>query len=77
MASKDETLTTEWKQVTDGTQSVSIQVISGTAWFRDSPTKPANNVQGHQVPSPRWLGVTPPQQMWGRSSGGEAKIIIT
>jgi len=77
MASKDYTLTTDWQKITDGTQSVQIQVIAGTMWLRDSPTKPASNAKGHSVVAPQWIGVTPPQEVWVRASGGQTTIIVT
>lgn len=77
MATKEINLTSEWVQITDGTQTVQIQVMGGTMWLRDSPTKPSASAKGHSVSSPNWIGVTPPQQMWARSSGGTTSIMVT
>lgn len=77
MASKDLTLTSDWQQITNGTQDVQLQVMGGTIWLRDSPTKPAANAKGHIVSTMEWMGITAPQQMWARSQGGNATIIVT
>ena len=77
MASKDYTLTSEWQQITNGTQDVQLQVLSGTIWLRDSATKPSVNAKGHIVSTMMWIGITAPQQMWARSQGGQTTIIVT
>ncbi|PNK64554.1 hypothetical protein A6J33_018080 [Pantoea sp. FDAARGOS_194] len=77
MASKDLTLTSDWQQITDGTQDVQLQVLGGTIWLRDSAKKPTANAKGHIVSTMEWIGITSPQQMWGRSQGGNASIIVT
>ncbi len=38
MATREVELTSSWTQITDGTQTVQIQVMGGTMWLRDSPT---------------------------------------
>jgi len=77
MASKDLTLTSDWQQITDGTQDVQLQVLGGTIWLRDSAKKPTANARGHILETKEWIGITAPQQMWGRSSGGQSIIIVT
>lgn len=77
MASKDLTLTSDWQQITDGTQDVQLQVLGGTIWLRDSPKKPSANAKGHILSTMEWIGITAPQQMWGRSSGNQSIIIVT
>jgi hypothetical protein len=77
MPSKDLTLTSDWQQITDGTQDMQLQVLGGTIWLRDSPKKPAANAKGHIVSTMEWIGITAPQQMWARSQGSNASIIVT
>ncbi|MDF9909610.1 UNVERIFIED_ORG: hypothetical protein OKW14_001536 [Pantoea brenneri] len=77
MATKDIDLTTDWKQVTDGTQTVQIQPLNMTVWVRDSPAKPSANAKGHPLRAEQWLGITPPQQIWARTSGGTTTILVT
>jgi hypothetical protein len=77
MPSKDLTLTSDWQQITDGTQDMQLQVLGGTIWLRDSAKKPAANAKGHIVSTMEWIGITAPQQMWARSQGSNASIIVT
>ena len=77
MPSKDLTLTSDWQQITDGTQDMQLQVLGGTIWLRDSTKKPAANAKGHIVSTMEWIGITAPQQMWARSQGSNASIIVT
>ncbi|HCJ9394982.1 TPA: hypothetical protein NV922_001288 [Escherichia coli] len=62
MASKDLTLTSDWQQITNGTQDVQLQVMGGTIWLRDSHTKPAANAKGHIVSTMEWMGIASPSQ---------------
>lgn len=76
MATREVTLTSEWTQITDGTEDVMIQVISGTMYLRDSPTKPGSSDKGHSVTG-SWVGITKPQQAWARAGGSNTSIVIT
>lgn len=77
MATREVELTSSWTQITDGTQTVQIQVMGGTMWLRDSPTRPSSNAKGHSITAPSWIGVSPPQQMWARATGTATTIMVT
>ncbi len=74
MATEERKLNSEWTQITDGTQSKSIQVISGTVIMRDQETKPDATATGHQVTG--WMHITPPTRCWVRSSSTSTTVTI-
>ncbi|EKN6106415.1 hypothetical protein DVQ18_20815 [Yersinia enterocolitica] len=62
-------VSTDWTQVTDGTQTKSIQMLNdGWAFLFDSPIKPAANATGHMVED--FMIITPPTVAWVRAIGG-------
>lgn len=62
-------VTTDWLQITYGTQSKTIQMLDdGWAFLFDSPTKPASNLTGHMVED--FMTITPPTVAWVRAIGG-------
>ncbi|POP43348.1 hypothetical protein CHU32_09720 [Superficieibacter electus] len=75
MATQEKRLTTEWTQITDGTQDATIQVLGGVIYLRDSPTKPLDTEKGHVIDD--WVSVSPPQQAWVRSTWGITNIVVT
>lgn len=78
MATQDFNLTSsDWVQITDGTQQASIQVIGGQAYARDSAQKPSNKTKGHHLNTREWLGATSPQVIWMRPAGKSAFIVVT
>lgn len=69
MTTQNLRVTTDWIQVTDGTQTKSIQMLDdGWAFLFDSPTKPAANAMGHMVED--FMTITPPTVAWVRAIGG-------
>lgn len=75
VATQEKRLTTEWTQITDGTQEATIQVLNGVMYLRDSDAKPAATEKGHVIT--QWANVSPPQNAWARSSGGAIDIVVT
>jgi len=78
MATQDFNLTSsDWVQITDGSQQASIQVIDGQAYLRDSAQKPAKGTKGHHLNTREWLGATTPQIIWMRPAGNGAHVVVT
>lgn len=78
MATQDFNLTSsDWVQITDGTQQASIQVISGAAYLRDAAQKPARGTKGHYLDTLQWLGATSPQVIFMRPVGNSAQVVVT
>lgn len=75
MATEEITLTTDWLQITDGTDEAAIQVIGGIIYMRDSPTKPGATDKGHVIND--WASATAPQQIWIRSPWGRTEVVVT
>ncbi|EGL7480387.1 hypothetical protein MOR33_005008 [Salmonella enterica] len=76
MATRKIMLTRDWQQVTDGTQTVVIQVFD-VFQICDCPDKP-----GEDAPALRFSGktltITPPTRAWVRATGlyGETPAYI-
>ncbi|MDR7940382.1 hypothetical protein RIU82_10570 [Enterobacter soli] len=56
-----------WQQISDGTQTKSVQVLSGVIQMVDSDTAPSTSAAGHVISS--WVSVTPPTKAWVRATG--------
>lgn len=74
MATEELKLTSQWTQITDGTQSKSFQVISGTVLMRDDQSQPAANAPGHTVTG--WMTISPPTKCWLRSSSTSTTVTV-
>ncbi|ELP6230850.1 hypothetical protein R1074_001533 [Salmonella enterica] len=74
MATTAKTIGRDWQQITDGTQSVLVQIF-GSADVCDSPDKPGEEQAAHSF-SNTVLTVTPPTTMWIRSSWFEGNIRV-
>lgn len=74
MATTEKTIRREWQQITDGTQSVLVQIF-GSADVCDNPEMPGETHPAHSF-SNTTLTVTPPTVMWARSSWYEGNIRV-
>ncbi|EAU3166992.1 hypothetical protein D7U34_04180 [Salmonella enterica] len=74
MATTAKTVGRDWQQITDGTQSVLVQ-ITGSADVCDSPVKPGDDQPAHSF-SNTVLNVSPPTVLWVRSSWFESNIRV-
>ncbi|ECG1720578.1 hypothetical protein D8Z03_23070 [Salmonella enterica] len=74
MATTAKTIGREWQQITDGTQSVLVQIL-GSADPCDNQVKPGEEQAAHSF-SNTVLTVTPPTVMWIRSSWFEGNIRV-
>ncbi len=74
MATTAKTVGRDWLQITDGTQSVLVQIF-GSADVCDSPDKPGEEQAAHSF-SNTTLTVTPPTTMWIRSSWFEGSVRV-
>ncbi|MBL5914896.1 hypothetical protein JBO41_22475 [Enterobacter asburiae] len=72
-------LSGEWQQITDGAKTSFIQVKSGVFEFVDADAVPLAETEGHTEGAGGKFSVTPPTQIWGRSSYGSivARIVVT
>ncbi|QZN97789.1 hypothetical protein [Symbiopectobacterium purcellii] len=69
MSTQNQTVGTDWIQISDGTKIVTLQMLNdGWAFLFDSPTKPAANAMGHMVED--FMTITPPTVAWVRAIGG-------
>ncbi|MDJ6848646.1 hypothetical protein LED50_03995 [Salmonella enterica] len=77
MATTAKTIGREWTQITDGNQSVLVQ-ITGSADVCDSPVKPGEDQAAHSFSNTE-LTITPPTVMWIRSSWfeGSVRVVIS
>ncbi|EOV0283390.1 hypothetical protein ACOIP5_002300 [Salmonella enterica] len=66
MATTAKTIGRDWQKITDGTQSVLVQ-ITGSADVCDNPVKPGDDQPAHSFSNTE-LTITPPTVMWIRSS---------
>ncbi|ENE8565963.1 hypothetical protein ABN789_001820 [Salmonella enterica] len=74
MATTAKTVGRDWQQITDGTQSVLVQIF-GSADVCDSPVKPGYDQPAHSFSNTE-LTVTPPTTMWIRSSWFEGSVRV-
>ncbi|OIX96230.1 hypothetical protein BFS14_01835 [Serratia fonticola] len=71
-----QTLGGTYVQITDGTQTKTVQVLRGVMSLVDADSQPPVNATGHQIN--KWITITPPTQAWGAAcSGGDALIIVS
>ncbi len=77
MATTAKTIGRDWQQITDGTQSVLVQ-ITGSADVCDSPVKPGEDQPAHSFSNTELI-VTPPTTMWIRSSWfeGNTRVVVS
>ncbi|KFK95034.1 MULTISPECIES: hypothetical protein [unclassified Serratia (in: enterobacteria)] len=74
MATRVLDLTAAWVKVTDGTNTVTVQVKSGLVRLVDSPTAPAVDAQGHVVDD--WVTITPPTVGWIKSESAASTAAV-
>lgn len=74
MATIQKIIGRDWQQITDGTQSVLIQII-GQADVCDSPVAPGTEQAAHPM-SNILLNISPPTVMWLRSSWPEGNVRV-
>ncbi|EBG1930955.1 hypothetical protein FH551_25825 [Salmonella enterica] len=74
MATTAKTVGRDWLQITDGTQSVLVQ-ITGSADVCDNPVKPGEGQPAHSFSNTE-LTITPPTVLWIRSSWFERNIRV-
>lgn len=73
----------EWLQITDGTQSKTIQVLSGAVRLADASANPGTGFwQGHILTDndENWATITPPTIAWIRTAsndGDSAEVTIS
>lgn len=73
----------EWLQITDGTQSKTIQVLSGAVRLADASTNPGSGFwKGHILTDndENWATITPPTIAWIRTAsndGDSAEVTIS
>lgn len=72
---KPQTIGSAWVQISDGTQTKSLQVTSGAVIVVDADSTPPDNAAGHVVEAKTWLTITPPTQAWVRATSGDVAII--
>lgn len=77
------TVGSAWIQVTDGTQTKTIQVLSGAVRLAAATTNPGNGFwQGHMLTDndDNWATITPPTIAWIRTAsndGDSAEVSIS
>ncbi|MBF2748266.1 hypothetical protein ISN41_09165 [Enterobacter bugandensis] len=62
-----------WQQISDGTQTKSVQVLSGVIQMVDSDTAPSTSAAGHVISD--WVSVTPPTKAWVRATGSQSASV--
>lgn len=68
---------TDWTQVSDGTETVSLQILSsGEVTIVDADTMPAADVRGRIYSAGKDILITPPTVAWIRSVGEEPAVIV-
>lgn len=67
------TITGEWVQLTDGTQTKSLQVLSGVIMLVDADSQPTQETKGHVLAA--WVKITPPTKAWVRATAGDSAFI--
>lgn len=55
-----------WHRLTDGTKSITLQVMDGIVYLYDSPAVPPGDAEGHVLP-PGIYTVSPPFSAWVKS----------
>lgn len=76
MTTRKMTLTQEWQQVTNGADSVLIQVMSGVVYLCDSPARPEAGAPAHIFYD--LVQISPPTRAWIRTGlGGDAVVIVS
>lgn len=68
-----QTIGAAWVQLSDGTQSKTLQVLSGVIVLVDADESPSANARGHVVHD--WMTITAPTQAWARSTASDSAII--
>lgn len=72
-----------WVQVTDGTQTKTIQVLKGAVRLADADTNPGTGFwEGHVISDldDNWATITPPTIAWIRNAstdGEQAEVTIS
>ncbi|MDM3077778.1 hypothetical protein [Citrobacter sp. Cf138] len=73
MTTQTLTVTTAWQQISDGTQTKSVQVLSGVIQMVDSDSAPSTSAAGHVISG--WVSVTPPTKSWVRATGSQSASV--
>lgn len=68
-----QTIGPAWVQLSDGTQTNTLQVLSGVVIVVDADEAPPANTQGHVVSD--WITITPPTKAWTRATAGDSALI--
>ena len=65
-----------WIQISDGTQTKTIQVANGVILLADADESPTPRAPGHIITD--WITVTPPTKAWVRAGDwSPTSIIVT
>lgn len=68
-----QTIGSAWVQLSDGTQTKTLQVLSGAVIVVDADEAPPVNTKGHVMRE--WMTITPPTKAWVRATAGDSAII--
>lgn len=68
-----QTIGSAWVQLSDGTQTKTLQVLNGAAIVVDADEAPPANTKGHVVRE--WMTITPPTKAWARATAGDSALI--
>ncbi|MBL5924968.1 hypothetical protein [Enterobacter asburiae] len=66
-------ISSTWQQISDGTQTKSVQVLSGVIQMVDSDSAPSTSSAGHVISG--WISVTPPTKAWVRATGSQSASV--
>jgi hypothetical protein len=71
-----QTIGSTWVQLSDGTQTKTLQVLNGLVIMVDADEAPPANTKGHIVNT--WMTITPPTKAWVKANaGGFANIAVS
>lgn len=74
MTTQQITITSDWTQLSDGTQTKFLELRTGSIILHDADTKPAPNAPGHFITGS--ITISPPTKAWVKVSSGTSAVII-
>lgn len=69
-------LTTDWVQLTTGTENKAIQAIRGTAYINTSEVKPSASDVGLSISGAEKMTISTPAKTWVRGGKGGALLAV-
>lgn len=69
-------LTTEWVQLTTGSESKVIQAVNGMAYIATSTTKPDASAVGVSISGSDKMTIAPPAVTWVRGGKGGGLLAV-